>query len=122
MRYSENHDTAGIQIIKMVSGMEAGAQICTAGTLSTSHSTDTTLPTMSLNSAPGSEDRMRVAIVGASAVNKLIVKMVETHKSFKVVFNFSWSAKLDNHLGENKVFFLKKICLPHRCLYSAANS
>ena len=66
---------------------------------------------------------MRVAMEGASAVNKSIVKMVETHKSFKVVFNFSWSAKLDNHLGlwERLRFFFEKICLPHRCLYSAAN-
>ena len=98
-RYLENHDTAGIQIIKMVSGMEAGVQIQRA------HCRQATPPIPSLNSAPGSGDRMRVAMVGASAVNKSIVKMVETHKSFKVVLNFSWSTKLDNHLGETKVFF-----------------
>ena len=78
------------------------------GALSTGYSTDTALPAMSLNSVPGSGDHMRVAMVGASAMNKSIVKMVETHKSFKVVFNFSWSTKLNNHLGETKGFFLKK--------------
>jgi hypothetical protein len=76
------HPKNTLYTIKMDQWDESGGAN-TAGALSTSHSTDTALPAISLNSAPGSGDRMRVAMVDTSAMNILSKKMLVTHDQIR---------------------------------------